>query len=94
MQVSLVTGLGSYLFDVHCPFNFFFFFRRDEMKNLTEITNNIKKFKDQIENGIAKRGELLEDCKSLEGQLVNKRNELSSVLESCQSKSMELERYV
>ncbi|XP_037040004.1 ankyrin repeat domain-containing protein 18A-like [Bradysia coprophila] len=64
---------------------------REEIKNLTELTNKVKEFRNQIENTVAKREELLESIKSLEAQLSIKRNDLASVLETCQIKQMKME---
>ncbi|KAG4078791.1 hypothetical protein HA402_015381 [Bradysia odoriphaga] len=64
---------------------------RDEIKNLTELKNKVKEFQNQIENTVAKREELIESIKSLEAQLSIKRNDLASLLESCQIKQRKTE---
>lgn len=68
------------------------FICRDEIKNLTEMTNKIKEFQNQIENLTGLREELVESTQSLEGQLVEKRNDLNSEVESGQIKTTAMER--
>lgn len=57
------------------------------------MKSKAKEFQSRIENTMAKRVELLESINSMEGQLLKKRNDLSSVLESSQIKTMAMERY-
>lgn len=53
----------------------------------------IKEFRSKIENKTANRVELVESVKSLEAQLLEKRNDFNSVSEKNQIKKMEKERY-
>lgn len=71
----------------------FFFFCRDETKTLTERNNKIKEFRNQIENTLAKRHELIESSQTAEAQLLRKRNDLNSILERSQAKTLAMERY-
>lgn len=64
------------------------------MKTLTELNNKVKELQSHIENSITHREELVEGIKSLEAQLLTKRNDLCLLLQSCQSKIMSMERYV
>lgn len=57
------------------------------------MNNKIKEFQNRIESLMATREELVESTQSLEGQLVKKRNELNSIIEKTQIKTMAMERY-
>lgn len=68
------------------------FICRDEIKNVTEMTKKIKEFQNRIESLTTSREEILESTQSLEGQLVKKRNDLKSIVESSQIKTTAMER--
>lgn len=57
------------------------------------MNNKIKDLRNQLENTSAKRDEIIECIQTLDAQLLQKRNDLNSVLESSQTKELALERY-
>lgn len=90
---KLKLRLMAYWFELKITPRTIYSIYRDDLKHFTESNNKIKEFQNQIENTMAKRVEILESIKTMEVQLVKKRSELTSILETSQIKTMAMERY-
>lgn len=62
------------------------------MKNLTELNNKTKEFQNRIQNTMISREKLLDSAKSLEAELLKKKQDLSSIVGSGQIKTIAMER--
>lgn len=63
------------------------------MKSLTELNNKIKEFQNRIQDTMVAREKLLDSAKSLEAELLKKKQDLSSIVGSGQIKTLAMERY-